>query len=64
MTDADRYDALMANMSKAGTFAMLGWVDPLGNWWMAPLGTPAPDPDQAMPVAWVPIKTDYDREIR
>lgn len=36
-------------------FGMLAWVDPVGRWWVAPLGSPAPDVDRAMPPEWIPI---------
>lgn len=39
-----------------GVFAMAGWIDPVGQWWIAPLGTPPPDLDGPMPPAWIPMK--------
>ena len=39
-----------------GTFTMLGWIDPVGQWWVAPLGTRAPDLDKPMPPEWIPMK--------
>lgn len=46
----------LANQSGPAVIGMLAWIDPSGQWWMAPLGSPAPDPDRAIPAAWVPIK--------
>lgn len=35
---------------------MLAWIDPAGNWWIAPLGAAAPAPDGPPPPDWVPIQ--------
>lgn len=47
--------------SAAGTFVMIGWIDPIGRWWVAPLGTSAPDLDEAMPEAWLPITFRHEK---
>jgi len=52
-------DGLAAtDKSSAGTFPLLGWMDSSGKLWLAPLGTPAPDPDSPMSLVWVPVRVD------
>jgi hypothetical protein len=46
----------MASAASGNVFGMLAWIDPAGQWWMAPLGSPAPDMDAPMPAPWIPIK--------
>jgi hypothetical protein len=55
MSDFDRLIARLAAATGGQVFGVLAWIDPLGRWWLAPLGTPAPDPDRALPAPWVPI---------
>jgi len=50
----DRVEALASRAP--GTIGMLAWIDPTGQRWIAPLGSPAPDPDRLVPPAWTPIK--------
>jgi hypothetical protein len=38
-----------------GVFYSLTWVDPIGTWWIAPLGSETPNPDRAMPPEWIEI---------
>jgi hypothetical protein len=51
----ERVDAL-AKACSADVVGMLMWTDLSGQWWIAPLGSSAPDPDRALPPEWVPVK--------
>jgi hypothetical protein len=52
---SERVQAI-AEASGADVIGMLAWIDPVGNWWMAPLGSSMPHPDRAMPPEWIPIR--------
>jgi hypothetical protein len=45
----------LAEQTSPDVSGMLLWTDPSGGWWMAPLGSPAPNVDRPMPIQWVPI---------
>jgi hypothetical protein len=49
-------DAVARLAKLSGAIGMLMWVDPTGQRWLAPLGSPEPDPDRAVPMEWAPIK--------
>ncbi len=51
----ERVEAL-AKAASDDVIGMLGWIDPTGRWWIAPLGSSAPDPDRPVPPEWTPIK--------
>lgn len=52
----------MADLTGGGVVGMLMWYGPLGEMWIAPLGTPAPDPDRPMPAAWMRVQRVRDPE--
>jgi hypothetical protein len=54
--------AAMAKLSGGGVVGLLGWHDPLGRLWIAPLGSPAPDPDRPMPPVWMLVRRVDDPE--
>ena len=57
MTPAEVRRLAEGNQARSGTFAVLGWFDPYGGLWLAPLGTPAPDRDEPIPAAWIRVAT-------
>jgi hypothetical protein len=58
--DRDRRIKALASGPVLGA---LMWVDPSGQMWIAPLGSPDPDPDRAMPASWIPVKRNDEAVI-
>ncbi len=56
MSDFDDRVSAHADAAGSDVIGLLGWIDPVGQWWIAPLGTPAPDPDRPVPPAWAPMQ--------
>lgn len=52
----------VAKLSGLSVIGMLLWIDPTGQRWMAPLGSPEPDLDRPIPPEWVPIKVMNRRD--
>lgn len=63
MNDFDeRVDRIAKACSKDVVGALL-WYDPSGGMWLAPLGSPPPDPDRPMPPSWMAIERKRDGEV-
>ncbi len=63
MTYFDDRVSTLAEASGGGVFGSLTWIDPTGQWWIAPLGSPAPDPDRPVPAVWMPMQRMERDEI-
>ncbi len=59
MIDRDGLDEAMDRINRELSKSLVGmlmWVDPTGQKWIAPLGSPTPDADRPVPPQWVKIR--------